>query len=291
MNERPNFKNELTVEYVAVARVTAAARRTRRHSLHKIKKLAAAIADTGVVTPILLDQKHQIIAGHARVAAAKRLGMETVPAIIIRGLSEPQKRRLALADNKLAEEASWDTEMLALELQELLEMDPANIEYAGFDIPDLDNIITPRPVLLDDEQDDLPEPPVAPTSRLGDRWQCGKHAVICGDARTPEAYSALLGWAKADAVFADPPYGLSAAKDINGRGKVKHGDFVMASGEMSSERLAEFFEASLIQVKAYTRDGAVVFVCIDWRHVAMLVTVAERLFTKLLNIACWVLAP
>jgi DNA modification methylase len=284
-----NGPPEHSIESIEVAAVVLPDRQPRRHSMTKIRKLAASIADAGFFNPILVDEEHRLIAGGARLQAAERLGMTSVPAIVLRGLSEAQRRRLALADNRLGEEAVWDDEALQAELRELYELDYENIGLAGWDAPDLDLILTPRPLSLDDEVEDLPEPPEKPVSCVGDKWICGDHVVVCGDARDPNVVELALGGKLADVVFIDPPYGISIARDISQRGsRRRHADFVMASGELGADDLLTFFEQSLAQLKSHSREGAVAFVCIDWRHLGQMLKAAAGSYGTLLNLAVWV---
>ena len=278
----------LALQQLQLSEIKRPARLTRKHSQAKIKKLAASIVDTAYLTPILVDEALFVIAGNARLDAAARLGMHEEPGFVIRGLSEGQKRRLALADNRLAEQASWDEETLALELRELLEMDFESLDQTGFDTPDTDLLISPKPLgLLEDEEQNLPDVPEVATSRLGDLWLCGLHTVVCGDARESAAYVLGLNGQKADVVFTDAPYGVSIANDISQRGKKKHADFVMASGELDDAGLSRFFGESLARMKEFSREGAVAFSFIDWRHVHLMVNAGIASFGKLLNICVW----
>ena len=283
-----NFRMTQDVQIIPIGQLVLPKRTTRKHSVQKIAALASSITDTGFFSPILVDESMTIIAGHARVAAARRLGMDSVPAFIVNGLSELQRRRLALADNKLAENASWDEETLAAELRELFESDPLNIDLTGFSIPEIDMAITPRPLGLDDEQADIPEPPEKAVSRLGDKWLCGSHVVVCGNSTNEAAYNLALGDQKADVVFVDAPYGIEIATEISQRGRRKHGNFVMASGEMGDDALAGFFDRFMRQLKSYSREGAVIFSCIDWRHVQSMLQVSQAIFGPPLALCVWV---
>ncbi len=234
-------------EMVAVSALRPYARNARTHSRRQIKKIAASIERFGFVNPVLIDENNQIIAGHGRVAAAKLLGWQEVPTLRVEHLDETEKRAYILADNRLAEEAGWDREMLAIELQGLIDLD-FSIELTGFDITEVD-------LLLDGEaeaqapdrniEDEIPPVPAsgAAITRPGDLWQLGQHRLFCGDATAATSYARLLGGAKAALIFTDPPYNVPIEGHVSGLGKVQHREFAMASGEMTSDEFRSFLES------------------------------------------------
>ena len=201
------MEHALQVEYRSPDDLTPYARNARTHSAEQVAQIAGSIREFGFTNPILCDEQGTIIAGHGRLAAAQKLGLEKVPCITIAGLTDTQRRALILADNRIAETAGWDAEMLRVELEELTEAG-ADLDLIGFDEESLDELIGG----LEDEHtegDTEPEePPANPVSRRGDVWQLGKHQLMCGDSTSAEDVAKLMEGEKADMVFTDPPYGM-----------------------------------------------------------------------------------
>ncbi len=213
----------------------------RTHSKRQIEQIAQSIERFGFLNPVLIDASGAIIAGHGRVEAAKLLGLSRVPTLRIEHLSDAEKRAYILADNKLAEKAGWDREILAVELQALVDMD-FEIERTGFEMAEVDFIldeateIKQAPLLPEDAVPELSAE--SPVAKRGDLWLLGAHRLYCGDARDERAYDALMKGTKADFVFTDPPYNVPIDGHVSGLGRIRHREFAMASGEMSQ---AEFF--------------------------------------------------
>ena len=267
------------------------ARNARTHSRKQIRQIADSIAAFGFLVPILIDEGRVVIAGHGRYAAAKLLGLKQVPAIEVRDLSEAKRRALALADNKIAENAGWDRELLSAELPELAELlvvEGLDIAITGFAPVEIDHITA-------DFEDDPSDPAdtvdpgwatAALVTKPGDLWELGHHRLLCGDARGADDLARLMGRAQAAMAFLDPPYNVRV-RDIVGRGRVKHTEFAMASGELSQADFVEFLESTLAAAAAVSRDGAVHFVCMDWRHIGELLE-AGAVYGDVLNLAVWV---
>jgi hypothetical protein len=196
-----------------------------------------------------------------------------------------------IADNKLAELAGWDEEILAKELQLLTELDlDFDIEVTGFEMGEIDVLIegqggSTKP----DPADDIPEIDEAttPVSLLGDVWLLGPHRIACGDALSIESYRLLMGDRRAQMVFTDPPYNVSIEGVLAAHGRVKHPEFVMATGEMSSEEFTEFLARALGHHAAYSGQGASQFVCMDWRHLGELLRAGEAVYSELKNLCVW----
>jgi hypothetical protein len=274
----------------AVSALRPYARNARTHSKAQIKQIAKSIEQFGFTNPVLVSDDGDIIAGHGRVAAAKLLGMKAVPTIALSHLSEAQRRAYVLADNKLALNAGWDKEILAIELQGLLDLE-FDIDLTGFKIAEIDLIIEEAKA-ADPKGNDAPEDvvPVAgkvPVTRQGEVWQLGRHRLLCGDARSPDDFSLLLGSERADIVFTDPPYNVKVDGHISGLGKVKHREFAFASGEMSAREFTTFLAITLTNVSMHMRDGAIAFVCMDWRHQVELLAAGQIAFTELKNLIVW----
>ena len=213
--------NVLNVDYRKVETLIPYARNPRTHSEAQIAKIAASIVEYGWTNPILVDGDNGIIAGHGRLAAARKLALDEVPVIELAHLSSAQKRAYVIADNRLALDAGWDEEMLALELAELSEAG-YELNLTGFEEGELQDLLAfegnedaQADACVEEEDaadtgdadDALPETPATPVSRTGDVWAIGAHRLICGDASDPAVVTALMGDERAALCFTSPPYG------------------------------------------------------------------------------------
>ena len=265
-------------------------RNARTHSKKQIKQIAASIERFGFTNPVLVSETGEIIAGHGRVEAAKSLGWETVPTVVLSHLSSSERRAYVLADNKLALNAGWDRELLALELQALIDLD-FDIELTGFDLAEIDFSLDAaresNSTGPDAAEDHLPSPSSIPVSRAGDMWQLGRHRLICGDTRDPMTIEHLMGKESADIIFTDPPYNVPIDGHVCGSGSVKHREFAFASGEMTGEQFTSFLAETLGNMAQAARDGAIAFVCMDWRHMGELLAAGEQAFSELKNLIVW----
>jgi hypothetical protein len=250
----------------------------RRQWLLRILQLHQKIALTrrsgpafGFLSPVLVDDADMVLAGHGRLEAARLEGMNHVPIIRFGHLTEAQKRAYGIADNKLALNAGWDEELLALELKELMEADvDFGVDITGFSIAEVDQLIEGlAPAEPGDPADDrLPESDTVPSRfQPGDLWQLGPHRLICGNALNPRIVADLLDGEKAEMVFTDPPYNVAIDGNVCGLGKVRHREFVMASGEMTRAEFTAFLSSAFANLVAYSLDGSIHFICMDWRHI------------------------
>jgi DNA modification methylase len=260
----------------------------RTHSKKQIRQIANSIERFGFTNPVLISDDNEIIAGHGRVAAAKLLGITAVPTVKLSHLSPAERRAYVIADNKLALNAGWDREVLAIELQGLIDMD-FDVELTGFEPAEIDLVIGEAAEKAEETgpEDTLPPADGPVVSRPGDLWLLGEHRLLCGDARDENAYRALLGEEVADLVFTDPPYNVKIHGHVSGLGKVRHEEFAMASGEMKEGEFIAFLSSFLKATKASVKDGAILFVCIDWAHVYELQTAGRQAGLTLKNICVW----
>ncbi len=202
----------LNIEQTPVDRLVPYARNARTHSDEQVAQIAGSIAEFGFVNPILIGEDDVIIAGHGRLMAAHKLGLSEVPVIRLGHLSETQRRALVLADNKIAEQAGWDEELLRLELEEL-QAEDFNLELTGFDFDEIDRLLQSGDGDSSGniEDDEVPEAPVETVSKLGDLWLLGSHRLLCGDATQLSDVERVLGGGLADLTFCDPPYNVDYA--------------------------------------------------------------------------------
>jgi DNA modification methylase len=277
------------IEWRDPKQLSSARRNARTHSQSQIAQIAASIQQFGFVNPILIGDDGCIVAGHGRAAAAKKLGLDEVPVIRLDHLSANERRAYALADNRLAEIAGWDRELLAVELQELSEIDlNFDIEITGFETAEID-ILVDEHRRGDDSSDDLliQESVEAPTTRTGDSWVLGEHRIICGDALDPAVFTIIMHNEQADMAFTDPPYNVRIDKHVCGLGTIHHREFKMACGEMSEDEFVRFLQHTLKNHAEHCRNGAVIFCCMDWRHLFELQTAARRVDLPTLNLCVW----
>jgi len=258
----------MQIQQIKVSDLTNYENNSRTHSVEQVSQICASITEFGFNNPILIDSNNQIIAGHGRLQAAKKLELETVPCVELSNLSDAQKKAYVIADNQIALNSGWDLDMLKAEVNNLIELD-FNVDLLGFDDDFLDGLLDVQtPEGLTDE-DEVPEAPEKPVSVLGDIWQLGNHRLMCGDSTSIDAVDRLLDGQKADMVFTDPPYGMSYG---GGRaaGSSKKGATVKAHGmiigdELREEALVELIRESLSASVLNKKDGGAVYVCFPWR--------------------------
>ncbi len=204
--------NPIHIEYQPIDALVPYARNAKQHSDTQVAQIAASIREFGWGAPILVDGENNVIAGHGRLLAARKLGMTEVPVVPLHHLSNTQRRALILADNKIGENATWENELLGLELAELQEAG-FDLELTGFSPEEWDALIAGEDTTKDGltDEDAVPEAPVEPISQAGDIWIMGEHKLICGDATKLEHYQALLGDELVDMAFTDPPYNVNYA--------------------------------------------------------------------------------
>jgi DNA modification methylase len=280
----------LSIRMTAIGALKPNARNARTHSKKQVCQIADSIQAFGFLVPVLVDENGLIVAGHGRYEAARLLGLETVPAIEVTGLSEAKRRALALADNKVAANAGWDRARLAIELPELAELlvlDGLDIAVTGFAAVEIDQLVVD---FEEDNREDKLDPAWANAvvvTKPGDLWQLGSHRLLCGDARDPSDLARLMDGGAAAMAFLDPPYNVRV-RDIVGRGRVKHPEFAMASGELSRDGFLAFLGDAFTKSAAVSKEGAVHYVCMDWRHIGELTKAGGDVYGTMLNLVVWV---
>ena len=261
----------------------------RTHSKQQIRQIAASIKRFGFTSPLLVSDDMEMIAGSARLRAAHELDMKEVPVIRLSHLNADERRAYVIADNQLALKAGWDQELLAMEVQALINLD-FEVEPLGFDVPEIDIILESHAstqISKANKDDMVPAISQTEVTRLGDVWQLGRHRLVCGDARDASAYDALLGDEEVGLIFTDPPYNVPIKRNVSGKGKVRHDNFALATGELSEAEFTLFLETSLGLAAARCRDGAIAYVCMDWRHMDGLLVAGRRVFSALKNLCVW----
>jgi ParB-like nuclease family protein len=289
--DRPQTARRSILEYVPLTSILANPINPRKHSRQQIEALAQSIESFGFNAPILVDSENRIVAGHARVEAARLVGLEEVPVVRLEHLSEQKAKAYMLADNKLTDRSSWDDAKVAIILKDLSEMAlEFEIEATGFETAEVDlrlQLLDPSEDGADsaDDFEDLVGPPV---SRLADLWRLGPHSLLCGSSLDSHVYGVLLGGEKASAVFTDPPYNVPMKGHAGGKGRRKHREFRMASGEMTNDAFRGFLEGALGLAAAHSADEAISFACMDWRHSAEIQGAIRGIGCEILNLCVWV---
>jgi DNA modification methylase len=277
-------------EWVPIASIHPNPKNARTHSRKQLRQIGASIRKFGFLNPLIVDHRNMILAGHGRLEAARLEGIDSVPAIRFDHLTEPQKRAYLIADNRIAEQAGWDRETLAIELGELAELLPAeqiDLSITGFETAEVDLLLADMAPSQLTPEDALPILPKTMVARPGDLWRLGNHRLLCGDARDSDDVERALGGKQAAACFCDPPYNVRVGS-IGGRGRHRHPEFAFASGEMSRPQFRKFLTQTLGNGVRVSAEGAVHFVCMDWRHIEDLIAVGRELYGDVLNIVVWV---
>ena len=280
----------LKVHWVARSSLVPYLNNARRHGPRQVEKIADSIRRFGFLNPILIDAESRVVAGHGRLLAAKALGLDQVPVIRLDHLSEAELKAYRLADNRLAELAEWDDATLAVEFQQLIELDPEfDLSITGFEFPRIDALIqATAEEAKPDRADEIPALGGPVASQTGDLWQLGPHRLLCGDVRDPKALERLMGDGRADLVFTDPPYNVRIDRNVCGTGSVRHEEFAMASGEMTAKEFTGFLMEALGNLARVSRDGAIHFVCMDWRHLEEVLRAGKEVYGELKNLCVWV---
>lgn len=291
-----SFLNFRQVEVIDLNLLKPSPRNARTHSREQVARIARSIEEFGFTSPILVDRHNQICAGTGRWLASRKLGLKKVPVIRLEDLTPEQIRAYALADNRLAEDAGWDRDTLALELKELsaLNLD-FDVELTGFAVAEIDQIVadgsSPGGQREEDIAADVPaivDRSKPALTKIGDVWRLGTGRLVCADCRDARSFDTLMKDERASAVISDPPYNISVTEFLSARGRTKHRNFAMASGEMTEEAFQDFLREFLERARAASTEAALTYVFMDWRHITNLVAAGEALGLRLLNICVWV---
>jgi hypothetical protein len=258
----------LQIEYLPPGNLTPMPGAPRKHPASQIRSLRKSIEAFGFIAPILLDADGRIIAGHARVDAAKKLGLDTVPVVRVEHLNEAQIKAFLVADNRLAELSSWDEQALGAILLDLSSLDlDFDLEATGFAMAEIELRIEGLQESVDEEA-----PPVVvvtdqPITRTGDVWRLGQHVLMCGNALSEADYPALMGPDQAALVVTDPPYNVPITGHVSGLGQFQHREFAMGVGEMDQAGFTAFLESAMRLAYRHSAAGSVHLWAMNWRHV------------------------
>ena len=279
---------DLRVVYTPLDTLTEYPNNPRQHDTKQLIKIQNSIEKFGFINPILVDEHNEIIAGHARLDAARLAHLPQIPVIRLEHLSTAQKKAYRIADNKLAELGTWSVENLQLEFQELEKLDlDFSLGITGFDMGDIDLILEGKEAKADPKVNNIPFiPDNEIVTREGDIWILGEHRIICGNSLQKETLSPLMEDKKADMVFTDPPYNVKINGHVCGAGNVQHKEFKFASGEMTVEEFTQFLKTSFELLCMFSKDGSLHYICMDWRHIKEIMTAAD-VYDQFKNLCVW----
>jgi len=266
-------------------------RNPRVHSARQIKQIARSIETFGFNVPVLVDAEGNVIAGHGRIQACQLLGWTEVATICLQHLSKGEARAFMIADNRLTGSSNWNEQLLAEQLRDLSVLDLGfSLEVTGFDMGEIDlRIEGLNSPTQDDPADDLSKVPAGPPiAQPGDTWELGEHRIHCGNALEAAAYAALLQGEQAQMVFSDPPYNVRIDGNVSGLGQQRHREFAMGSGEMTEFEFTRFLVSATSLLARHSSEGSMHYLCMDWRHIARLLTAAREVYQELINICVWV---
>lgn len=262
----------------------------RLHEPRQINLLAKSIQAFGFNVPVLVDADNHVLAGHGRLLACQKLGIQEVPTISLAHLTPAQAKAFMLADNRLTEIAKWDDKLLAIQLKELSLVDlDFDLEATGFTVGEIDLHIEGLDNVVDDIDDEIPETPAGPfISQLGDLWLLGEHRLLCGNAQEAQSFEQLMNTKLAGMVITDPPYNCKIQGHVGGKGKIKHREFAMASGELTREAFTQFLKTTFDLLVTHSIAGSVHTIFMDWRSLPEIISAGQAAYSSLLNMCVWV---
>jgi DNA modification methylase len=283
----PFFAEQIT--QVPINSLKTSNRSLRRHGPAKQKKLEANIRQFGFIVPIVVNEHDRVLAGEARLAAARKLGLQTVPAVVVNHLTPAQTEAFRIADNRLVELSNWDEEALRDTFDTILEIDgDFELELTGFETAEIDGLFEIASTAPEaDPDDETPERVSNPAVRRGDLWLIGEHRLLCGDATSADDLALLLDGNQIDLVVTDPPYNVPVNGHVRGTGQVGHREFVLASGELSDDQFEELLSTFLKRSLSHLKQGGLVYSFMDWRSIELLLRCGREADLDLLNIAVW----
>ena len=281
--------NTLKVDYIKLEDIFKYQRMLKKPKPKQAEKAKRFLREFGFIMPIAVDQNRTIVIGEIFFTAAKELGYDSLPVVLIDHLSEAQIKALRIAYDRIHEDAEWDRAALRLEFEELQILIPdMDLTLTGFDMPEIEAVLN-----FDIEADTDPLNAIPDIDegharvKTGDLYKLGDHMLYCGDALESKSYEVLLGDKKADMVFTDAPYNVKIDGHVGNSGSIQHREFVMASGEMSTDEFTVFLTRAHHEMAEHCRDGAILFSCMDWRHMEEMLTAARKNSLEFKNLCVW----
>ena len=287
------LSRDLRVEYLSLNSIKMDASNPRIHDPKQVRQIARSIETFGFSVPILIDSDLKVIAGHGRLQACRLLRINRIPAIRLNHLTATQKRAFMIAENRLAENSAWDKKLLGEHFKILSEVElNFSAEVTGFTASEIDIFVENFEPAADERNEvegAIPENRSnAVVTRAKDCWILDRHRVRCDDARQLSAYFGLMQGRKASMVFADPPYNIPIDGYVTGFGKIRHSEFGVGSGEMSKSEFTAFLQRIAANLARQSINGALHYICMDWRHSQELLAATQLTYSELKNICVWV---
>lgn len=281
--------NQLQISYLPIPNIEAYERQLRKPNAKQNDKAKRFLQEFGFVIPLVVDEQNTIVIGEFLFFAAQDIGYDTIPVVEIDHLSDAQIKTLRIAYDRIHEDAEWDKEALKLEFEELQILVPEiDLSITGFEVPEIDAILNLDLPADDDPLNQIPEVDKNQTRvKLGDLYQLGEHRLYCGDALETESYELLLNNQKAAMVFTDAPYNVKIDGHVGNSGAIQHREFKMASGEMSVDEFTVFLTRAHHQMVQNCEDGAIIFSCMDWRHIEEMMSAARSNKLDVKNLCIW----
>jgi DNA modification methylase len=277
--------NHPRIEMVPISSLKPNQNNARKHSPKQLALIGTSLSRWGFLVPIVTDKDGTIVAGMGRYLAAQDLNYDHVPIISREFLSEADRRAFALAENRLAELGGWDDDLLQVELKFLFEAD-YDLTVTGFELKDLD--FTIGDVVAKEEAVQLPALGAVAVSRPGDHWLFDdRFSLYCGNARHAESYEIVLRGEQAAMVIADPPYNVPIDGHVSGLGKVRHSEFLEASGELNPSEFTAFLRSIFRNCARFSTDGSIHYHCMDWRHVREILDAADGVYSQFKQLVVW----
>lgn len=285
-----NISNtKIQIAYRNISELKPDPHNPRIHSAKQIKQIAASIKAFGYNAPVLIDRDDNVVAGHGRLLASQQLGLTELPTIRLEHLSKAQVSAYRIADNRLTDTSVWDDTLLAEQLKalSLLELD-FSIEAIGFDAGELDFRIESLDSPIDEAEEEAPLLQGPPVCVMDDLWQMGPHRLLCGSALEETSFTKLMNRHQAVMVITDAPYNVKIEGHVGGKGKIKHREFAMATGEMSAVEFTQFLQTTFELLVKHSRAGSVHMLFMDWRHISEITTAGSAVYSSLLNMCVWI---
>jgi DNA modification methylase len=262
----------------------------RIHEEEAINTLARMIQATQIMPPLMVDTHNRILAGEGRCAAARLLGMKTVPVLRALNRSEAEMQAFRLADNRAVELSRWDEKLLTVSIKGLADLKPNfNLEVTGWKQAEIDikfqSLLEPQNA---GDNDQVPEVPAQPVTRLGDLFLCGPHRILCGSALEKDDFARLMNGQLAAMIMQDPPYNVSVKKHVGGLGRIQHEEFLIASGELSRNEFLTFLTEQLQLNAEVCQPGGTLMSWMDWRSIDLLMAAGRACGLDLVNMCVWV---
>jgi DNA modification methylase len=289
----PNSHIRYQVEILPMGAVLLDERNARVHTQAQIGQIAKSIKSFGFNSPVLVDGKGLVIAGHGRVLALQRMGAKDLPVIRLDHLTPEQARAYAIADNKLTENSTWNDKLLGEHFKLLSELDlDFDLDATGFTMGEIDIAIEGLGgIAVGADPDDAPVPAGRAITQPGDTWSVGPHCVKCGDARERGDFETLMDGGKAALVVADPPYNVAIDGNVSnltgGKGRRRHREFAVGSGELSEPQFTAFLTTVCRLMADFSTDPSLHFIFMDWRHSFPLMAAGRTAYDDLINICVW----